>query len=171
MAVQYRQRHNPIAPTLVSTIPAQLETKLPKGISIPFKVINNQFQTAEGLTKLQQDMWVTLSTPIGRRLNQCDFGSLLPLLIFEPWGPTLQQELIIATQVALQTWVPAVVVTNVVIDSSQIQSNYLKLTIMYYVKGTNANQTLEISLVGPDIVELPPGIFTIGGKQIAALRT
>lgn len=165
MPIQYntKQRQNPFAPNPVQTVPDQLAAKLGSGLLAPLNIVNNSWQVATGITKVQQDIWVTLSTAVGSRMNQLDFGSMLPYLIFEDYNANLRQEILIATQTALNTWVTSIIVQAVQIDDSNIDQNYLVLTLQYMLKGTNSSQTLTIALAGPDVVQLPPSTFVLNG--------
>jgi phage baseplate assembly protein W len=168
MAVVYnqRQRNNPFAPNPTKSVPDQLAKKLGSGLLVPLTIVNNAWLVASGLAKVRQDIFVTLATSIGSRLNRLDFGSLLPMLIFEDWGPNLQQELIVATQTALQTWNTNIIVNTVTIDDSNINQNYLTLNIQYMLRGTNATDTVSIVLTSAVGVQLPPSTFTINGVQV-----
>lgn len=173
MPVSYRKTVKPLTGYPVNFIPSQLDNRLGSGLAIPLEVITNRWSLLKGQEKIRQDIYVTLATPIGSHLLQPDFGSLLPYLLFELWGPTLEQELSIATKTALKTWVPAILVQDVKIGDEEIENNVVLIEITYLIKGTLATQSITIALVQDDTVQLPPEIFTIGGNQVmlgAALR-
>ena len=166
MGLNYFQRDNVLTQQLTPDVPELLEDQLGVGLAIPFQFISNQWVSRGGASKVAQDIFVTLCTPVGRRLWQPDFGSELPYLIFQPYQPTLLQELYQATLVSLNTWVPAITVQNVIIDPSNIQNGALTLIVQYLLNGTSASQSVSIILQMNDQIQIPANALTIGGVPL-----
>jgi phage baseplate assembly protein W len=62
---------------------------------------------------LQQSVADILTTPIGSRVARRDYGSLLPELLDQPFGPTTVLRLYAATASALARWEPRVALRRV----------------------------------------------------------
>ena len=105
---------------------------------------------------------VVMTTPDGRRFNQPDFGSLLPLMLFEQYTYSLEGELRQATEAALKAWVPQIFVEKVSIDMPQ--SNFVLIIIQYVIKGTARRETLELPYRSNDDVKFDSDIFTINRR-------
>lgn len=166
MSFNYFQRKDPLTPESNPDVPKQLEQQLGSGLAVPLQRINNKWIVRSGSAKVAQDIFVCLSTPVGRRLLQPDYGSTLPYLIFQPYLPILRTELIMATQGALTAWVPQINVLNVRIDDSEIRNSYLMLIVRYEIKGTGSPQEIKIALATNDQTKIPPGALTIGGQSV-----
>jgi phage baseplate assembly protein W len=166
MSFQYFQRQTPLTPRATTGVPNQLAAQLGSGLAIPLQIISNTWVLRSGPAKVAQDIYICLSTPVGRRLWQPDYGSTLPYLIFQPYRDILNTELIVATKTALTAWVPQITVSQVNIDATNINNNYLMLVIQYTINGTNAPQQIKIALAMNDQIKVPPGTLTIGGQPL-----
>lgn len=166
MGVNYFKKTNPLKPTVSPTVPKQLESALGSGISLPMEVVNDEFVVVSGVDKVRQEIYVVLSTPIGTRLWQPDFGSMLNRLIFQPWTSTLFSELELATDTALKTWVPSIEVLNVSFDDTYIQEQILQIIIQFRIKRTNSINITKHALTNDDRVKLTSDLFTIGVNPV-----
>jgi Phage baseplate assembly protein W len=62
---------------------------------------------------LKQSVADILMTPIGSRVARRDYGSLLPELLDQPFGPTTVLKLYAATATALSRWEPRLAIRRV----------------------------------------------------------
>ena len=60
----------------------KVQKKFGRGLAWPSVVRNSQWEHSEGEQKIRESIFVILSTPLGSRYHQPDFGSMLPLLVF-----------------------------------------------------------------------------------------
>lgn len=67
----------------------------------------------EGLEHLQQSVSDILTTPVGSRVMRRDYGSLLPLLIDQPYHQGTRIRLFAAVAGALMRWEPRIRVDRV----------------------------------------------------------
>lgn len=147
-------------------VPAQLEAQLGSGLALPMYLVNEKFAIRSGISKVEQDMWVVLVTPLGRRWNQPDFGSGLHRLLFEDYNPQTRSEMIRYTQEAISTWIPQVKIEQVIVDESQLDQNQVTISIVYLVLGTSAFRQLNVPLTLEEGIKHPPQFFTINGKPM-----
>lgn len=70
-------------------------------------------KAVEGLAHLQQSVSDILTTPVGSRVMRRDYGSLLPLLIDQPYNPATRIRLYAAVAGALMRWEPRIRVDSV----------------------------------------------------------
>lgn len=62
---------------------------------------------------LQQSIDDILSTPLASRVARREYGSLLPELLDQPFGPATVQKLYAATAMALDRWEPRLKIASV----------------------------------------------------------
>ncbi|MBD8699045.1 GPW/gp25 family protein [Sphingomonas sp. CFBP 13714] len=72
----------------------------------------------EGLDHLRQSIADILSTPIGTRVGQREYGSLLAELVDQPMNAVGRMRLMAATALAIQRWEPRVTLSAVVIEQT-----------------------------------------------------
>lgn len=167
MPISYRNNQKPI-PLPSPFIPEELSRRLGSGIAVPlsFNPISKQWDTVSGADKVKQNILVCLRTPINRRLGQADYGSELPLMIFEEVTQKLrQQEMIRATRKALEQWVPNIIIENVLVDVDSLNNNIVVILIEYMIAGSTVLQSLKVA-IADDSVQLPPNTFKINGRQL-----
>mgnify|MGYP001294747337 CR=1 FL=1 len=167
----YNRRPNPLRPVPTENIPKQLAEKLGSGLGTPLELVDPiTWRTKSGVDKVKQDIYVCLSTPIGRHLLQPDYGSLLPYMVFEHYTSLLQSEMIVATKDAIARWVPQVIVNHVTIDLSDLVQNAVLILIEFSIKGSGAQDSIEIALSQDDTTVLPPATYTINGALFGGLK-
>jgi phage baseplate assembly protein W len=90
-------------------------------------------------------MIMILGTVPGERLMLPEFGSNLPLLVFEPNDELLVREVQEETAAALQRWDPNIVVVGV---APETQDDSLKIFIDYFDKRdlSQANRRLVLNV-------------------------
>jgi phage baseplate assembly protein W len=149
-----------------TTVPGVLKEKLGSGLSVPMIAVNGKYPVAKELDKVKQDIFLCLSTPVGRRLMQPDFGSMLPWMLFQGYTSTIHDEIIVQTKQALDKHLPTILVKEVLVDDQYMDEHCLVVIIRYVLRGTQAGDEIKIALSTSDQVKLPPEFFTIGGSPI-----
>lgn len=110
------------------------------GVGTQFEDTINQytggFNVNTGVTRINQSIWMILSTVKGERFFLPEFGSELDKCLFEQNDEILRTRIILEVNRALGRWEPRIDVTSVnpLIDSS---SNELPISIDYKIRGTN----------------------------------
>lgn len=69
-----------------------------------------------GLAHLQQSITDILTTPVGSRVMRRDYGSLIPLLIDQPFNAATRIRLFAATTTAHMRWEKRLRLTSVAMD-------------------------------------------------------
>ena len=167
MAILYtNHQYQPSESKPVGFIPQRVLDRLGKGMVLPLFCENNIWQIRTGLQKVQQNMYLTLMTPVGRAMMQPDFGSLLPYMIFERITPTLLQQMRATVRDSLTTWVKEIEVIDVTIDDSLEVQNTVLVNVVYQLINTGIPQTLTIGYSSPDTQQFPPGLFVVQNRAL-----
>lgn len=171
MSINYVELRNRIkAPTPSTSAPEKLQRMFGQGLAVPFELEDEGHWTKRsGVDKIRQSIIITLLTPVGRRVLQPDFGSLLPLMVFEHWTQQLQRELIQATGDALKAWVPQILVKRVDVQLDPAGQNIVYVDVQYAIKGTAAIDQVQLALVRGDQQQFSVDQFTINGRQVFAV--
>lgn len=151
------------------SIPKELALRLGSGLRIPKLISDDRWEVISGTQKVKQDIYIALATPVGVRMMQPDFGSLVPFYCFETFTPRIESQIVNAAYESLAVWVPQIVVKDVRIDDKQMNKNICDLIIMYTIKGSDKFEDVSIVLASPDTVQIPPGRFVIGGRAFFAV--
>jgi len=115
-----------------------------KGIAYPFE-FSSDAQGVSGLSaswgknKINQSIFLILSTRPGERFFVPTFGSRLPLLVFEPYDDALRTELDLEVRGALERWEPRITVVGVDImdDENFWENGQIGISIDYVIKNSN----------------------------------
>ena len=156
-------------PNRVSEIPNELQEQFGRGLTYPTRVLEgNHWQESVGEDKINQSMLIVLLTPLGTRIMQPDFGSMIPYMIFERVTPKLQNELEFYAKRSLERWEPRIDVLSVKVDTTQIDNNTINLIIMYRIKGIDGKRLFRVPM---KLDQGTPGYsnpsqFEIGGRQV-----
>lgn len=103
-----------------------------RGVGFPITKGREGFWPRRNQKALRQtSIMMILGTIPGERLMLPEFGSRLPLLIFEPNDVILVQQLRAETAQAIQRWDPSLVVVGV---APEIDDNTVRIYIDYYDK-------------------------------------
>ncbi len=103
-----------------------------RGVGFPITKGREGFWPRRNSAALRQSSIIMiLGTMPGERVMLPEFGSKLPLLIFEPNDVVLVQQVRNETTTALQRWDPNLVVVGV---APEIQGDTMKIFIDYYDK-------------------------------------
>ena len=89
-----------------------------------------------GTTRIEQSIWMILSTIKGERFFLPEFGSDLDKCLFEQNDEILKTRVRLEVNTALAKWEPRISVLSVE-PITQENSNELPIVISYKVKGTN----------------------------------
>lgn len=114
------------------------EEYIGKGLSFP-KLFSNESKSTKisrGIDKINQSIYIILSTKIGTRFLMPSFGSRLHELIFEPNDYIFQDIAELHIREALGKWEPRI--TVVAVDCKIIKENNV-VPISIYYKLTNSN--------------------------------
>ena len=91
---------------------------------------------AIGFAKINSDIFMSLSTPLGTRFMNPGFGSKLYSLLFEPYDQILLDSIRIYTIEALTKDVHKIKLINVTTDDTQKEYNLLYISVSYQVINT-----------------------------------
>ena len=91
---------------------------------------------AVGFAKINSDIFMSLSTPLGTRFMNPGFGSKLYSLLFEPYDQILLDSIRIYTIEALTKDVHKIKLINVTTDDTQKEYNLLYISVSYQVINT-----------------------------------
>lgn len=116
---------------------------------------NSDIAMAVGFAKINSDIYMCLSTPLGSRFMNPEFGSELYSLIFEPYDDFLLGTLNRYTVRAIEKDVRKIKLLNVLTDTSEASYNLLKIGLEYQIINSQVNG----NFVFP---------FVIAGEQIRA---
>ena len=112
-----------------------------KGILFPEGLNPNtkSIEISEAFDRIDQSIYVILSTPKGSRFGNREFGSDLIKMVFEQNDTILQDLIRIEVNEAISRWEPRVTVTNVeFLDSNDnIDANILPIIITYCLKNSD----------------------------------
>lgn len=118
-------------------IPDELKPEYGVGIEYPPQLQpgGRGWQVADGMNKITQSLFILLMTPLGARFNQPDFGSMLPLLPMSAVNDAFIAEVQQTIVDAVDRWEPRVVLEPVVVDTTFINQNLVRIILRYRVKG------------------------------------
>ena len=99
-----------------------------------------------GRAHMRQSIMDILTTPIGSRVGQREYGSRLPELIDAPLNEQGRQAIYAATAGAIARWYPAFVLTNIALSDNAASA--LVISLSGHERGTSPDLpiSLEVSL-------------------------
>ena len=111
--------------------------RIGKGIQYPdsLSVDYQKANISQGLDRINQSIYIILSTPVGRNLGNRNFGSKLYNLIFEQNDSTFVSLARLYVNDALGRWEPRIKVTSIDVnqDPAFIDANIVFITINYLI--------------------------------------
>lgn len=149
------------APTV--NIPDELQKRYGQGLSQTFTRNELGFNTKVGVNKVLQNIMVCLTTPVGRRMDQPDFGSMLYYLLHEAKTRDLKDELEQATEEALKAFIPQIIVERVDVDYTY--KNVVVIILQFLFKGTTKKEVVDIRLTMNDAQVFSASIFSYNGNR------
>lgn len=150
-----------------SPIPKKIQHKYGQNIKYPLSLDDNVWDISIAEESIRDSFYVILATPIGTRLMQPDFGSMIPLMVGQPYTPAVRQELILYTSQAIARWEPRVTISRTDIDEFMLDANIVQIRIQYYIKGIQGlfDFLIPINLYS-GIMEYPASTYTVGGYPV-----
>ena len=140
----------------------EMEQIIGTGIKYPISFSDNgqnellELQSGTGV--INQSIFMILSTKIGERRNNPEFGSNLNSLIFEPNDRITKDLCYYYTKTALTRWEKRITVTAIDFLYKIDDDHFIGLYISYVINETN----IPGSYVFP---------FSIGGAELSSLNT
>lgn len=107
----------------------------------------NRIKVEAGMERISGSIKHILSTRVGERFMQPDFGSNLPDLIFEPLDDILRQQLFLYTVSALRKWEKRIVVETVAFDDDEFVTD--QSTIHIFIEYRLINSQVRGNYVFP----------------------
>ncbi|MGO9227912.1 MAG: GPW/gp25 family protein [Bryobacteraceae bacterium] len=92
---------------------------------------------SSGPSRIQQAIWIVISTSLGERVMRPTFGAGAADFVFEPNSPTKRASLATKIQSALTTWEPRITVNQVTVTDSPDQAGLVLASITYTIRSTN----------------------------------
>lgn len=113
---------------------------------------NPDIAMAVGFAKINSDIFMSLSTPLGTRFMNPEFGSELYTLLFEPYDQALYGSIERYTTKAIEKDVRKIKLIDVMINSDGIDYNLLKIGLKYKL----INSQVENNYVFPFVTSAEP---------------
>ena len=108
-----------------------------KGWKFPIKVnAKGGLSYSEGPERIQDAIWIVLSTSLGERLMRPDFGAGVHEYVFQSNSDVMRTRLQSAVNEALLKWEPRIELTNVTVQEGNQPSQVL-VSIDYRIRTTN----------------------------------
>jgi hypothetical protein len=139
------------------SLPQLINDLIGYGSYVPLRKIsdlagNVDIAIAVGFAKINSDIYMSLSTPLGTRFMNPEFGSELHTLLFEPYDNFLLDSIETYTTKAIEKDVRKIKLTNLSVDSSEVNYNLLKVSIRYVI----LNSHTEGNYVYPFVISGEP---------------
>lgn len=100
------------------------------------------FSWSRGEEKVEESIWLILSTAKGERVMEPEFGCGLPELVFAPNTPATRNLIAFEVQQALAASEPRIIVDQVRVETLAAEGNQLLINIDYRLRTTNARHNL-----------------------------
>jgi uncharacterized protein len=113
---------------------------LGRGWAFPIKLMagGNRLVVTGGVDKVEQSIWLILSTAPGERQLRPEFGCGIHDLVFEPNTAALRGLVRATVEAALTRWEPRIDLLDVRVDTGPEQRNVLLVQIDYRLRENNA---------------------------------
>jgi uncharacterized protein len=109
-----------------------------KGFPFPFKPnAHHQLKWSSGPARLQDAIWILLSTCPGERVMRPTYGAGAPNQLFQPNSAIGRAALAQSISQALVQWEPRISVVQVTVDPSPDVDSQVLATITYSIRATN----------------------------------
>lgn len=142
-----------------------------QGVDFPFRFTDSgkvrTIATSNAGERISDSIYLILSTRIGERFFNPEFGSRLPELVFEPNDVKLKNLLKHYTVEALQRWEKRIKILNVILlDNLDADQNKIGISIEYKIR----NSHIKGSYVFPFVREGMPTSALYTGSESRRLR-
>jgi len=124
----------------VRNLPEDIKRIIGKGPKFPIDTSSGQTATNDGLDRINQSIFIILSTPLGEVWFNPNFGSRLHEYVFHPIDAKLEASLRQEILRALSENEPRITIIDISFDRSQIDQNILNVNITYALNGTNLKE-------------------------------
>ena len=117
---------------------------LGRGWSFP-PTFNRSEQSVEMLedeTDIKSSLEILLSTALGERVMQPDYGCDLTDLLFEPFNTSLKTLMIDRVKTAITKYEARINLKNVDLLSDRLNEGFLVIVVEYIVRTTNSRQNI-----------------------------
>jgi phage baseplate assembly protein W len=109
-----------------------------KGWSFPIKVsAKGGLSWSEGPSRIQEAIWIVISTALGERLMRPDFGAGVQDFVFQPNSAIERATLASAIQEALVKSEPRIELQAVRVEESPDQESQVLVGVDYRIRATN----------------------------------
>lgn len=155
---------------LTRVVPTAVQPRLGRGLAWPPVLRDNLWEMSEGEQKIRESIFIILSTPLGSRYMQPDFGSLLPLLVFTTYNAAAEAEIKRYTYEALERWEPRVQLAGVALRFEQPAE--AALSLWGALAGVSQQEfALEypLTLENEQLRFTPPSRYQLFGKGVFSL--
>uniref|UniRef100_UPI0035CB43EE GPW/gp25 family protein n=1 Tax=uncultured Sphingomonas sp. TaxID=158754 RepID=UPI0035CB43EE len=120
---------------------------LGEGLAFPLRVTpHGRIATARAEAKIEQAVWLILSTALGERVMRPAYGCGIHEMLFAPNNPANQAQMIDMVRRALTLQEPRIAVLDVTIDSSVSDPSAALLRVDYRIHENNAITSLVYPL-------------------------
>lgn len=155
---------------VVRHIPHSVKHEYGTGLSWPWSVRDNQWEITDGEYKIRDSIFVILSTPLGSRYMQPDFGSMLPLMVFTNYDAIARAELKRYTFQAVKRWEPRINLQQVQLNETELKDNAVGVELSYTISGTNSSAPhvarIPVQLDNGTIRFNNPAGYTLHGRRV-----
>jgi phage baseplate assembly protein W len=108
------------------------------GWAFPVKVnARGGLSYTSGVRRIQDSIWIIVSTSLGERLMRPAFGAGAHDFVFQPNSPVMRSNLAAAIRDALVRWEPRIELVSVRVDTSPDEESQVLASIEYRVRTTN----------------------------------
>jgi phage baseplate assembly protein W len=163
------KRADIVKASLGKIIPDVLIPQYGVGLAFPPDIsAKTEWELQHTVDKINSSMYVILSTLIGTRLHQPDFGSMLPSMVFQPINSKTKEELVLYTFRALKKWETRANVTRVEVLETDafVQNNSVGISIYYNIHGVSKEFNYVLPLVLENSSGYESNTFTVGGRAV-----
>lgn len=153
---------------LAAQVSPKLNDQLGKGMAAPYTLLDNaNWLALGGVDKVKQDIFILLSTPVGRRFLTPDYGSMLPYYVMRVISQGLVNDVLTQTKSALQKFINYITIRDITVQSME-PLNALQIDVDYAISGTQSQETIQVFLAlnGGNLSTLPPSAFKITGTPV-----
>jgi len=117
---------------------ARARAYLGRGLAFPFAVTpQGRLATAREEAKVEQSIWLILSTALGERVMRPSYGCVIHDLLFEPNDPGNVTRIIKGVRDALTAQEPRIVVLDVTAELADGQPNLILIRVDYRIHAHN----------------------------------
>ena len=108
------------------------------GFKFPIKVnVKGGLDWSGGPQRIQDAIWIILSTSLGERVMRPTFGAGVEDFVFQPNSNASRVRLADTISNALIQWEPRIQLVNVQVTESPQGPSYVLVTIEYQIRSTN----------------------------------